>query len=185
MPHILTVGARSRLVTALGCLALLVALLSGLAGVVGLLQAAGWWTEGEGRVAPALASHRLEAGALGLLLALGTVVVAVGLIRRLEWARRVFVAILLATLLLQLGGLLLQQAVLLWATWAGAAAPAPAALGDWGAVTPGLWARLALGFAQLGAATQAAMALASLALCALLAWLVWRLQQPLVRQEFA
>lgn len=183
MPHILTVGARSRLVTALGCLALLVALLSGLAGVGGLLQAAGWWTEG--RVAPVLAGHRLEAGALGLLLALGTVVVAVGLIRRLEWARRVFVAILLATMLLQLGGLLLQQAMLLWAAWAGAAAPASAALGDWGAVTPGLWARLALGFAQLGAATQAAMALASLALCALLAWLVWRLQQPLVRQEFA
>lgn len=183
MPQILNVGARSRLVTALGCLALVVALLSGLAGLGGLLQAEGWWTEGTW--APALAGHRLQAGALGLLLALGTVVVAVGLIRRLEWARRVFVAMLLATLLLQLGGLLLQQAVLLWAAWATAATPASAAPGDWVAVSPGLWARLVLGFAELGAATQAGLALATLALCVLLGWLVWRLQQPLVRQEFA
>lgn len=173
MPQTFTVGSRSLFVNAVAWLALLMALL-----LTGSASSAGW-------VAAPAALHDLPqwllawlpaalpwAQGLALALAVATVAAAIGLLRRREWARRAFIALLAVAVVLNLAGLGLQQAAVQW--WVQAAL-AHAAL-------PQALAPLLDG---LVVATRSMSALVSLAGCALLAGVAWRLSQPMIRQEFA
>lgn len=96
MPQIVTVGAPSRFVTVLAWLAMLMAVSAPLS-----VQAAG---------------AGMPLLGLSLLLALGGLATAWGLLRRLAWARRLFIGLLAAALLPHLGSLWALQPALV-AAW--------------------------------------------------------------------
>lgn len=107
----------------------------------------------------------------GVLLCLATLASAIGLLMRLDWARRVFIGLVAVALVANLLGLWLQQEVLQSvadSTLSGAAL-APQAAG------------------VLGGFVTAARVLAvvvTLGACSLLAWIIRRLTSSSVRQEF-
>ena len=108
----------------------------------------------------------------GLLMSLATLACAVGLLLRLEWARRVFIALLVLAIAANIAGMWLQQEVLqslVSSTLQRAPLPPHAADVFGGFVTA----------ARVGAV------LLTLAACGLLAWIIRRLMSPAVRQEFA
>jgi hypothetical protein len=108
----------------------------------------------------------------GMLLALVTIGSAIGLLLRLDWARRVFIGLIALALVANLLGLWLQQEVLqsmAASTLNGAALPPQAAGVLGGFVTA---ARVMAVVVTLGA-------------CGLLAWVIRRLMSSSVRQEFA
>jgi len=108
----------------------------------------------------------------GAMLSVALVASAVGLLLRLEWARRAFIGLLAMVIVVTLAGLWLQHEVvqaLMQATLHGVNLP-PQVLGLFG------------GFAT---AAQAMAALVTLALCGFFAWVIRRLMSDSVRQEFA
>lgn len=109
---------------------------------------------------------------VGFAVAVSLLACAVGLLLRLEWARRVFIALLILTIAANLAGLWLQHEVVqaIVATTLGRGALPAAAAGVFG------------GFAT--AAQVLALSL-TLAGCVLLGWIVRRLMSEAVRQEFA
>lgn len=184
MPQTFTVGSRSLFVNAVAWLALLAALLLVGSAALGFVPAPSSVAHGSGQ-ALAAAPQGLAAGLAGLwhdllpwaqaaalVLAAITVAAAIGLLRRHEGARRVFVVLLGVAVVLNLASLGLQQALVLWlvqATLAHAVLPQ--------AVAPV--------FDGLVVATRSMSAVVTLGLCAVLAVVAWRLGQPMIRQEFA
>lgn len=109
---------------------------------------------------------------LALISALATVAAAVGLMRRLEWARRVFIVLLAAAIVVNLGGLWLQQEVMLSLVQV--------------TLSQTLLSPLAADvFGGFVTAARALAMLVTLAACGVLGWIAWHLTRPLVRQEFA
>ena len=174
MPQTFSVGSRSWLVTVTAGLVILwaaLALSSALAPTLGAswLRALGPIGTRFGPLLPASLGPWLLA--LSLLLAAALFACAIGLLQRLEWARRLAIGVLALALCVQLGGLWLQHEVvtaLLDAASSSVPLPAPAA---------GVLGGLAV-------ATQAMGWLLTLAACVLLGWLMRRLMSPPVRQEF-
>jgi len=108
----------------------------------------------------------------GLLMSLAMLASAIGLLLRLDWARRVFIGLVALAIAANLFGLWLQhEAVQLWVqqTLGAITLPGPAA-----GVFGGL---LTLAQVMAGVVTLAA--------AALLAWVIGRLNSESVRQEFA
>ena len=108
----------------------------------------------------------------GLAMSLATLASAVGLLLRLDWARRVFIGMLAVAIVFNLLGLWLQQEVVqsvVQSTLTGAPLPPQAADVFGGFVT----------------AARAMAVVMTLAACGLLGWIIRRLMSPLVRQEFA
>jgi hypothetical protein len=108
----------------------------------------------------------------GLLMSLATLACAVGLLLRLEWARRIFIVLLGLAIVANIAGLWLQQEMLqslVSSTLQRAPLPPHAADVFGGFVTA----------ARVGAV------LLTLAACGLLVWIIRRLMSPAVRQEFA
>lgn len=108
----------------------------------------------------------------GLLMSLATLACAVGLLLRLEWARRSFIALLVLAIVANVAGLWLQQEMLqsvVSHTLTHAQLP-PLAAGVFG------------GFV---AATRVGAVLVTVAACLLLGWIIHRLMSAAVRQEFA
>ena len=108
----------------------------------------------------------------GLVMSIATLASAIGLLLRLDWARRVFIGLLAVAIVANLLGLWLQQEVVqsvVSSTLNGAAIPARA-LGVFG------------GFVT---ATRAMAVLMTLLACGLLGWIIRRLMSATVRQEFA
>lgn len=108
----------------------------------------------------------------GLAMSLATLAAAVGLLMRLEWARRVFIVLLALAIVANFAGMWLQQEVLqslVSSTLQRAPLPPHAADVFGGFVTA----------ARVGAV------LLTLAACGLLVWIIRRLMSPAVRQEFA
>ena len=185
MPQTFNVGARSRFVTVtawvfivLGVIATASALMQN-AAVASLLLGASL-----PGAAPALpASPRpLVTGLLlgylpwvvgfGLAMSIATLTSAIGLLLRLDWARRVFIGLLVVAIVFNLLGLWLQHEVVqsvVQSTLTRAPLPPQAADVFGGFVT----------------AARAMALTMTLAACALLGWIIRRLQSPLVRQEFA
>jgi hypothetical protein len=119
-----------------------------------------------------LAAHLPWLVGAALALSIGTLVAAVGLLLRLEWARRAFIVLVALAIVANVAGVWLQQALLqglIDHTLSRAPLPLEAA-GVFG------------GFAA--AARVAAVAL-SVVTCALLGWIIARLNTQAVRQEFA
>ena len=108
----------------------------------------------------------------GLLMSLATLASAIGLLMRLDWARRTFIALLVVAIFANLFGLWLQQEVLqsvVSSTLSSAPIPQQA-LGVFG------------GFVT---AARVMAVLMTLVGCALLGWIIRRLMSAGVRQEFA
>ncbi len=119
-----------------------------------------------------LVAHLPWVAGVGLVLSVATFAAAVGLLLRLEWARRVFIALSVLAILGNLAGLWLQQELLqslIDSTLARTTLPREA-VGVFG------------GFAT---AARAAAVAVSLLACMLLAWVIRRLNSQGVRQEFA
>jgi len=110
--------------------------------------------------------------AAGLAMSVALVAAAAGLLLRLEWARRTFIALLIVAIAVNLGGLWLQQELML-------------SLVDATLQRAPLPPQVAGVFGGFVVAARSASALATLAACALLGWIAWRLTLPLIRQEFA
>ena len=108
----------------------------------------------------------------GLLMSLATLACAVGLLVRLEWARRFFIVLLVLAIAANFAGLWLQQEMLqsvVNSTLRHAPLPPLAADVFGGFVT----------------AARVTAVLVTLGACGLLVWIIRRLMSPSVRQEFA
>ena len=108
----------------------------------------------------------------GLVMSVATLVAAVGLLLRLEWARCTFIGLLGVAIAFNLAGLWLQQEVML--------SLVQVTLHQ--APLPPLVANVFGGFVV---AARSMAVLVTLAACALLGWIAWRLTLPPIRQEFA
>lgn len=108
----------------------------------------------------------------GLVMSLATLASAIGLLVRLDWARRSFIALLVVAIIANLLGLWLQHEVVQSVvnnTLSSVAIP-PQAMGVFG------------GFVT---AARVMAVLMTLVGCSLLGWIIRRLMSPTVRQEFA
>lgn len=107
-----------------------------------------------------------------VVISLATLVSAVGLLLRLDWARRVFIGMLGFAIVANLLGLWIQHELVqsVVSSTLSSTRLAPEALGVFG------------GFVT---ATRVMAMVMTLAACWLLAWVIRRLMSPSVRQEFA
>jgi len=180
MPHTIQVGARSLLVT---LTAWVFIVLGALASASALVQNAvvaslvpGMHVSGDTQPLPLLTGWLIGylpwvVGA-GLVMSLATLASAIGLLVRLDWARRVFIGVLTLAIVANLAGLWLQQEMVqsvVSATLTRAPIP-PQALGVFG------------GFVT---AARVMAILFTLGACTILAWIIRSLMSPRVRQEFA
>jgi len=176
MPTTITVGARSIFVTAtawvfmlLGALASVSALLQNAMLVSGGFDAGGQQVSG---LFGMLIAHLPWVVNAGLVMSLATLASAIGLLLRLDWARRTFIALLLLAIVANLLGLWLQQEVMqsVVDTTLSTTALPPRAMGVFG------------GFVT---AARVMAVLVTLGACGLLGWIIRRLMSASVRQEFA
>jgi hypothetical protein len=180
MPQTFNVGARSLFVSATAWVFIV---LAALASVSALLQRAelasflpGLTVVGNIQPLPLLTGLLMGylpwvVGA-GLAMSLGTLACAIGLLLRLEWARRLFIALLLLAIVANIAGIWLQQEMLhslVSSTLAGSVLPPVVADVFGGFVT----------------AARVMAVLVTLGACALLLWIIRRLMSKAVRQEFA
>lgn len=180
MTQTLTVGSRSLFVTATAWVFIVLALggsVSALVQYAGISALSGQAAlAGQQLAQPLLTGWLLDylpwvTGA-AFALSVATLAAAVGLLLRREGARRVFIALLGVAIVLNLGGLWLQQEFMLSlvdATLRQAPLPAP----------------LASVFGGFVVAARSMAVVFTLGACALLAYTAWRLTQPMIRQEFA
>jgi hypothetical protein len=108
----------------------------------------------------------------GLLVSLATLACAVGLLLRLEWARRFFIALLVMAIAANVAGMWLQQEML-QSLVSSTLARSP---------LPPLVAEVFGGFVT---AARVTAVLVTVGACGLLVWIIRRLMSPAVRQEFA
>ncbi len=179
MPQTFNVGSRSRFVTVTAWAFMLLALLATLSAVVQNAMIAGL---APGWSVPSTQSLPLLTGFLvghlpwfmgaGLVVSVALLAAAIGLLLRLEWARRVFIVLLALAIAANLAGLWLQQEVML--------SLVDATLSR--AVLPPQVAQVFGGFVTAARALAVAMTLVA---CVLLGWIIRRLMSSSVRQEFA
>lgn len=183
MPQTYNVGARSLFVTTTAWVFIVLAALASLCALVQHATLASWAAEAGMAGAPGglprlsglsglLALYLPWVVAIGATMSLATLACAIGLLLRLEWARRSFIGLLALALLANLLGLWLQQELL--------QSVVQATLGQ--TALPHSVAGVVGGFVT---ATRVMAAAAGLAACALLAWVMRRLMSAAVRQEFA
>ena len=180
MPQTFNVGARSVFVTATAWVAIVLSALASAAAVVqNALVASDASLAAGGVNLPALPLlTNLLLGYLpwvvgtGLVMSVLMLVSAVGLLLRLDWARRTFIGVLAIAIVANLLGLWLQHEVVqsvVSSTLSGAPLP-PGAAGVFG------------GFVT---AARVMAALVTLGTCVVFGWVIRRLMSASVRQEFA
>ena len=180
MPQTYNVGARSLFVTTTAWVFIVLALLTSASALVQNAAVAslmpGLLLAGDRHPLPLLTGLLLGylpwVVGTGLVMALATLASAIGLLLRLDWARRTFIGLLVVAIAANLLGLWLQQEVLqsvVSNTLSSAAIPQQA-LGVFG------------GFVT---AARVMAVLMTLVGCALLAGIIRRLMSASVRQEFA
>ena len=180
MPQTINVGARSRFVSATAWLFIV---LGALASVSALVRSAtvaamfpGLHVLGDAQALPLVGGWWIGylpwvVGA-ALVMSLAMLASAIGVLLRLDWARRVFIGVLAVAIVANLAGLWLQHEVvqsLVSSTLVGTPIP-PRALGVFG------------GFVT---AARVMAVLVTLGACAGLAAIIRSLLSPAVRQEFA
>ena len=180
MPQTYNVGARSLFVTAIAWLFIVLAALASASALVQNAAVASLMPglQGSAGRAPLPLLTGLLVGYLpwvvgtGLVMSLATLASAIGLLVRLDWARRAFIGLLIVAILANLLGLWLQQEVVQSVVSSTLnSAPIPQqVLGVFG------------GFVT--AARVMAM-LMTLGGCLVLGWIIRRLMSAGVRQEFA
>ena len=176
MPHTLNVGAPSRFVNLVGWAAIVMAALVAVIAGLQYAHVASMLPQWQQRPLPLVSAWLLRdlpwvlgaAAVLSLLL----VAAAIGLLLRLDWARRTFIALVMTAIAVHLGGLWLQHElvqVLVLDSMPPGSVPA---------AVVGL-------FGGLATAAQVLAMMVTLAACMLLAWVIARLRSEPVRQEFA
>ena len=180
MPQTFNVGARSIFVTATAWVFIILAALASVSALVQNAAVAslmpGLRLATEGNTLPLLTG--LLIGYLpwvvgtGLVMSLATLASAIGLLLRLDWARRTFIGLLAVAIAANLLGLWLQQEVVqsVVSNTLNSVAIPQQALGVFG------------GFVTAARVMAVAMTLVG---CALLGWIIRRLMSASVRQEFA
>jgi hypothetical protein len=180
MPQTFHVGARSLFVTYIAWLFIVLAVLSSVSALVQNAAVAslmpGWLMAGERQALPLLTGLLIGylpwvVGA-GLVISLATLASAIGLLLRLDWARRSFIGLLAVAVVANLLGLWLQQEVVqsvVHNTLSQTVVPQQM-LGVFG------------GFVT---AARVMALLVTLGACALLVWIIRRLMSDRVREEFA
>lgn len=174
MPQTLNVGARSVFVTAVGWVFIVLAMMSVVWALVRFASAGSVVAAlpGPQGLTSLLAAYLPWVMAAGLALSLGTLAAAIGLLLRLDWARRVVIGLLVVAIAANLGGLWLQHELVesvVSQTLRSSPLPTPAASVLGGFVT----------------ASRVLATVLTLGTCAVLAWVIQRLRSSAVRQEFA
>ena len=177
MPQTYNVGSRSRFVNFIAWMFILLAAFACEWAVIQNATRSAWaalatdqaslpWLTG------LLMRHATWVFSAAIALSLATMVCAFGLLRRIEWARRVFIGLLMVAIVVDLSGLWLQQEfmhLLVDSTLRQTTLTQPVADLFGGVVTT---ARVLAGFITLVASVA-------------LAGIIRRLMSPAVRQEFA
>jgi hypothetical protein len=178
MPQTYTVGARSLFVTTIAWVFIVLAALTSVSALVQNAAVASLMPGWQGAVDQMPLLTGLLIGYLpwvvgaGLVMSLATLASAVGLLLRLDWARRTFIGLLIVAIVANLMGLWLQHEVVqsvVSNTLSHVAIPQKA-MGVFG------------GFVT---AARVMAVLMTLVGCALLGWIIRRLMSAGVRQEFA
>lgn len=178
MPQTYNVGARSLFVTAIAWVFIVLAMLTSMsalvqnAAVASLMPGMQVATERMPLLTGLLIGYLPWVVGTGLVMSLATLASAIGLLMRLDWARRSFIGLLVVAIFANLLGLWLQQEVVqsvVSSTLSSSAIPQHA-MGVFG------------GFVT---AARVMAVLMTLAGCAVLGWIIGRLMSPIVRQEFA
>ena len=178
MPQTYNVGARSLFVTMTAWLFIVLAALTSMsalvqnAAVASLLPGMQVATERMPLLTGLLIGYLPWVVGTGLVMSVATLASAIGLLMRLDWARRSFIALLVVAIFANLLGLWLQQEVVqsvVSTTLSNVAIPQQA-LGVFG------------GFVT---AARVMAVLMTLVGCAFLGWIIRRLMSATVRQEFA
>ena len=178
MPQTYNVGARSLFVTATAWVFIVLAMLTSLsalvqnAAVASLMPGMQVATERLPLLTGLLIGYLPWVVGTGVVMSLATLASAIGLLLRLDWARRSFIALLVVAIFANLLGLWLQQEVVqsvVNSTLSTVAIPQQA-LGVFG------------GFVT---AARVMAVLMTLVGCAFLGWIIRRLMSATVRQEFA
>lgn len=176
MPQTFNVGSRSLFVTATALAFIVLALLAIASALVRSAEVASLTQPWRGVSLPLLARLLVDylPWLMGAALAVSGAMLAsaVGLLMRLEWARRAAIALLVLVVLAKLGGLWLQHELvqaLVDATLSRSSLPTQA-LGIFGG---------------MATAAQLMAMLVTLVGCGLVVWAIRRLMSDAVRQEFA
>lgn len=180
MPQTLSVGARSIFVTATAWVAIVLSALASVSAVVqnALVASVVPFVSGGANLPSLPLLTNLLLGYLpwvvgtGLVMSLLMLASAIGLLLRLDWARRAFIGVLMIAIVANLLGLWLQHEVVqsvVSSTLSGAPLP-PEAAGVFG------------GFVT---AARVMAALVTLGTCVVFGWVIRRLMSASVRQEFA
>jgi hypothetical protein len=180
MPQTFNVGARSLFVTVTAWAFIVLAALASVSAVLQNAAVASFvpGLSVVGNVQPLPLLTGLLLGYLpwvvgaGLAMSLATLACAVGLLVRLEWARRFFIVLLVLAIAANMAGLWLQQEML-QSLVSSTLSRSP---------LPPLAADVFGGFVT---AARVTAVLVTLGACMLLAWIIRRLMSPAVRQEFA
>ena len=178
MPQTYNVGARSLFVTAIAWVFIVLAVLTSMsalvqnAAVASLMPGVQVATERMPLLTGLLIGYLPWVVGIGLVMSLATLASAIGLLMRLDWARRSFIGLLVVAIFANLLGLWLQQEVVQSVVSSTlSSSPIPQhAMGVFG------------GFVT---AARVMALLMTLAGCAVLGWIIGRLMSPTVRQEFA
>ena len=180
MPQTFNVGARSLFVTLTAWVFIVLAALASASALIQNAMVAsllpGWQFSSGQQPLPLLTGLLIAylpwfVGA-GLVLSIATLASAIGLLLRLEWARRGFIALLVLAIIANLLGLWFQQEVVqsvVDSTLRRTPLPPPV-LGVFG------------GFVTAARAMAVVMTLAA---CGMLGWIIRRLMSTPIRQEFA
>ncbi|MBC7938178.1 MAG: hypothetical protein H7Z19_00195 [Chitinophagaceae bacterium] len=178
MPQTYNVGARSLFVTATAWVFIVLAILTSMSALVqnaaigSLMPGLQVATERMPLLTGLLIGYLPWVVGTGLAMSLATLASAIGLLMRLDWARRSFIALMVVAIFANLLGLWLQQEVVqsvVNTTLSSVAIPQQAMDVFGGFVT----------------AARVMAVLMTLAGCALLGWIIGRLMSQAVRQEFA
>ena len=179
MTQTYSVGARSLFVTVTAWIFIALAALASASAVVQNAAVASILPQAGGVNLPALPlltnlliTYLPWVVGTGVVVSLATLASAVGLLLRLDAARRVFIGLLALAIVANLLGLWLQNEVVqsLVANTLNVASLSPQAAGVFGGFV--VAARIMAAVVTLGA-------------CGMLAWIIGRLMSPAVRQEFA
>lgn len=174
MPQTFNVGSRSLFVTAVAWVAIVLASVAVLSAVLRHAAADSVLASlpAPRGLAEVLAIYLPWVMGAGALLSIATLAAAIGLLRRLDWARRVFIGLLLLAIAANLAGLWLQhELVQTVVQGALSRTPLPAPVSDV--------------FGGFVTASRVMGAVVTLGLCGLMGWIVHRLMSAAVRQEFA
>ena len=175
MPQTFNVGSRSRFVTFIAWVFMLLAAFACEWAVIQNATQSSWNAlAGDQASLPWLTGQLLRHATWGFLaaiaLSLAPMVCAFGLLRRIEWARRVFIGLLMVAIGVDLAGLWLQQEFMHLLVDSALRQATPSAADVFGGVVTA--ARVLAGFITLVASVA-------------LAGIIRRLMSPSVRQEFA